>query len=105
MFLQYYERLLTSKTCVRRLNKSAAILVQILCSYNFLYTVYLTESALLYCRNLFVAEKSYEDLATLGKYQMHRYINSLDSRCLYQLIVTPGGTSVCLQRLPQPPVV
>jgi hypothetical protein len=26
----------------------------------------------------------------------------LDSRCLYQLMFTPEGTSVCLQRLPQP---
>jgi thousand and one amino acid protein kinase len=32
-------------------------------------------------------------------------ISPLDSRCLYQLVFTPGGTSVCLQRLPQPPVV
>jgi hypothetical protein len=29
----------------------------------------------------------------------------LDSRCIYQLMFTPGGTSVCLQHLPQPPVV
>jgi hypothetical protein len=29
----------------------------------------------------------------------------LDSRCIYQLMFTPGGTSVCLQRLPQPAVV
>jgi hypothetical protein len=37
----------------------------------------------------------------------HLYIDisPLDSRCLYQLMLTPGGTSVCLQRLPQLPVV
>jgi hypothetical protein len=32
-------------------------------------------------------------------------ISPLDPTCLYQLMFTPGGTSVCLQRLPQPPVV
>jgi hypothetical protein len=49
-----------------------------------------------------------------GRFRNHHQIRSsvnpidilpLDSRCLYQLMFTPGGTSVCLQRLPQPPVV
>jgi hypothetical protein len=45
-----------------------------------------------------------------GKIKLLLYSSVIDilplvSRYLYQLMFTPGGTSVCLQRLPQPLVV